>query len=44
MAERKTVKKLSATSTKQEMLDAYNDLLSKQEEKRESGGTPCSAR
>lgn len=27
MAERKPVKKLSATNTKQEMLDSYNDLL-----------------
>lgn len=40
MAERKTVKKLSATNTKQEMLDAYNDLLSQMEEKRETSATP----
>jgi hypothetical protein len=40
MAERKTVKKLSAASTKQEMLDAYNDLLSQMEEKREASATP----
>ena len=40
MAERKTIKKLSTTNTKQEMLDAYNDLLSQMEEKRESAATP----
>ena len=40
MAERKTVKKLSSTSTKQEMLDAYNDLLSQMEEKREAEAAP----
>jgi hypothetical protein len=40
MAERKSTKKLSTTNTKQEMLDAYNDLLSHMEEKRESDATP----
>jgi hypothetical protein len=40
MAERKSTKKLSSTNTKQEMLDAYNDLLSQLEEKRESVATP----
>lgn len=40
MAERKNTKKLSSTNTKQEMLDAYNDLLSQLEEKRESVATP----
>lgn len=40
MAERKTTKKLSTTNTKQEMLDAYNDLLSHLETKRESDATP----
>ncbi len=40
MAERKTTKKLSTTSTKQEMLDAYNDLLSQLETKRETEATP----
>jgi len=40
MAERKSTKKLSTTNTKQEMLDAYNDLLSQMEAKRESDATP----
>ncbi len=40
MAERKGTKKLSATNTKQEMLDAYNDLLTQMEDKRESDATP----
>lgn len=40
MAERKTTKKLSTTNTKQEMLDAYNDLLSQLETKRETETTP----
>ena len=41
MAERKTAtKKLSTGSTKQEMLDAYNDLLAQMEEKRETDATP----
>jgi chromosome segregation ATPase len=41
MAERKPVtKKLSTTNTKQEMLDAYNDLLVQIEEKRETAATP----
>lgn len=40
MAERKPVKKLSATNTKQEMLDSYNELLKQLEEKREAEATP----
>jgi len=40
MADRKTTKKLSTTNTKQEMLDAYNDLLSQLETKRETETTP----
>ena len=41
MAERKpATKKLSTTNTKQEMLDAYNELLSQKEEQRESAATP----
>ncbi len=40
MAERKTTKKLTTTNTKQEMLDAYNDLLSQLETKRETETTP----
>ncbi len=40
MAERKPVRKLTATNTKQEMLDSYNDLLKQFEEKREVDMTP----
>ncbi|MFZ3207791.1 MAG: hypothetical protein WA140_03030 [Geobacteraceae bacterium] len=40
MAERKPSKKLSTTNTKQEMLDAYTDLLKQLEEKREVEATP----
>lgn len=41
MAERKTTgKKLTTSSTKQEMLDAYTDLLSQMEERREATATP----
>ena len=40
MAERKPVKKLTATNTKQEMLDSYNELLKQFEEKREAETTP----
>ncbi|NVN91888.1 MAG: hypothetical protein HXX11_14975 [Desulfuromonadales bacterium] len=40
MAERKNTRKLSTTNTKQEMLDAYNDLLTQMESKRESDATP----
>lgn len=40
MAERKSTKRLSSTNTKQEMLDAYNDLLAQLEEKRETVATP----
>jgi len=40
MAERKPAKKLSTTNTKQEMLDAYTDLLAQMEEKRETSATP----
>ncbi len=41
MAERKAPsRKLTPTNTKQEMLDAYNDLLTQLEEKRESAATP----
>ena len=40
MAERKPSKKLSTTNTKQEMLDAYTDLLTQMEEKRETSATP----
>ncbi len=39
MVERKTVKKLTATNTKQEMLDSYNDLVKQFEEKREAEAT-----
>jgi hypothetical protein len=40
MAERKPVKKLTATNTKQEMLESYNELLKQFEEKREAEATP----
>jgi hypothetical protein len=41
MAERKpATKKLSATNTKQEMLDAYNELVAQLETKRESDASP----
>jgi hypothetical protein len=40
MAERKPVKKLTATNTKQEMLNSYNELLKQFEEKREAETTP----
>ena len=40
MAEAKTPKRLSAGNTKQEMLEAYNDLLKQLEEKREADTAP----
>ena len=41
MAERKpATKKLSATNTKQEMLDTYNELVAQMETKRESDAAP----
>jgi len=40
MVERKPVKKLTATNTKQEMLDSYNDLLKQFEEKRQAEASP----
>jgi hypothetical protein len=40
MSERKTPKKLSAANTKQEMLEAYGDLLKQLEEKREAEAPP----
>lgn len=40
MAERKPIKKLTATNTKQEMLESYNELLKQFEEKREVEATP----
>lgn len=40
MAERKSTKKLSTTNTKQEMLDAYNDLVTQMETKRDVETTP----
>ncbi|MGD0843331.1 MAG: hypothetical protein ABSA06_03070 [Geobacteraceae bacterium] len=41
MAERKhATKKLSTSNTKQEMLDAYSDLLKQMEEKREAEAPP----
>jgi hypothetical protein len=40
MPERKTSRKLSAANTKQEMLEAYSDLLKQLEEKREADAPP----
>ena len=40
MPERKTPRKLSAANTKQEMLEAYSDLLKQLEEKREADALP----
>lgn len=40
MVERKPLKKLTATNTKQEMLDSYNDLLKQLEEKRQAEASP----
>ena len=40
MAEAKTPRKISTANTKQEMLDAYNDLLKQLEEKREADAAP----
>ena len=40
MAEAKTARKISTANTKQEMLDAYNDLLKQLEEKREADAAP----
>ena len=40
MAETKTPRKISTANTKQEMLDAYNDLLKQLEEKREADAAP----
>ncbi len=36
MAIKQTIKKLSTTNTKQEMLDAYNSLLEMMEQKKEN--------
>jgi hypothetical protein len=40
MPERKTPRKLSAANTKQEMLEAYSDLLKQLEERREADAPP----